>query len=293
MDYNNFYKKAEEFLNIEDTSKFFYDTLKFSDGKATSYWFRRNRKIIETSDSLVCKKIMEQYDDYLKMVRSNEVKMCGEFSKSLLVEFANIKDLNKFDPRCEIMLSNGMTCGNLFCKYRKNILTLSDKFSLGIDEQYKRYLLQKKQNELKKQMRYKHEFYFERDLNKFCSYSKLFFSDKHKMMYDWFNENKNRIIEISQRCKAEGNAECIEAKIIKQYQQYLSFYELKQDFLRESGYAKFFDAGDEIVRFSSGASMNMWWEDSCELILASNCPIDVAIHEQYNNYVKTMKHKNN
>ena len=143
MTESEFLKLAEEFLNIEDESKFISDYVFLSDGKRiASRFFRAYRKAIEASENDVCKNIMKQYYAFIdKKRRINKGQFSSEIRTDMIEEFAYIDDIRKFDYKnSDIVLSNGEIAGVFFARGKWYIEARKTTVSDLIEEQYKKYL---------------------------------------------------------------------------------------------------------------------------------------------------------
>ena len=284
-----FEKKTAEFLMIENILKFSSSNIKFQDGKIASYWFRAHKKKIETSDNFICKRIMSQYKEYVNLRTNGTLESPWIYSRvklSLLEEFLEVDDIYKFDYNNETMLSNKVTCGHFFNDNKIYILSKQSECTDKIREQYKKYLFQLKQDEIKRNIRFKHEFSREKSFEKFSDVARLLFSDGRTPMYNWFRSNYDNLKAVAQKNEELGVKPNIEGKIIDQYKKYLLYLEIKKEFLEEENFEKFSEVGN--VRFSSGALMSLWWETNMEVILLSNSLDDIKIKNQYHEYLNTI-----
>lgn len=271
--------KLNEFNNYDGLNKFRYDSkLCFKDGSNMYTWFRYNKEKILSSNDLVCQKISKDYQEYKKISQINyDLLTKGSINitiakKNKIIEFESYPSFEKFDPKKNILFKNGESMFDWFIENKNRILNSNDhNFSL-ISRQYYEYIKQVKTKQLLLERKYKTLFCSIKDLSKFEITSKLTFPDGMSVGI-WFFNNENQI-----RIKKT----ILDIKIMEQYQVYLDSKILEKEFI-DADLSKF-DL-DGCNRFSTGASMNFWWECMMEKILKLNDPISKKIQIQYKEYL--------
>lgn len=213
-------------------------------------------------------------EDLIKTEKKTVKKsiMATEINRSMLKEFLECIDLNKFDSRSNIKFKNGISMGYWFGLNLRKILESKNKVCLEIAKQYK----QKKRLEASRKIlylrKYKYMFFIMDNRDKFSSNSGIIFPDG-TFVSDWFLSNLDSIL---------SSDDIIDVKIKDQYNNYLFFQDLKIEFL-SGDYEKFDFSG--CVRFSTGAIMNLWWERFMDEILLSTDYVSLKIKEQYESYL--------
>ena len=271
----------DEFILLNNKIKFKRKYIcYFSNGVCANHWFKKNQdEILSTSDKR-CEVVKKQYQEYIDFQNSEKQKYSTAFHMILfsdnvfLKEFIKIKDNSKYEPNCEIYLSNGVNAYDFFQKIIEKVMTYNDSLLVKIREDYLIYKMKKKKLNYKKTLVL---FYQNKGYGKFDI-------DSHvKLQNDvdagiWFNNYKDFILE------EKGP---IETKIDEQYEVFLTHYDLAKEFLEEKNLDKF--NVDSNVRFISHALMNLWWEDNEEKIMFSDLNLDKLIINQHEEYIKEKK----
>jgi len=190
--------------------------------------------------------------------------------KKIFHEFMMIDDLSKFNDNSNIYLSNGIKTSKFYVDNYIYIQNNNSDDCKMIVKQYKMYLFQKKQRETFNLTKCKLEFY-KMPEDKFYEDSNLYLTNKENS-YSFFA----RLIDYYQQ---EPNLSKLDFEILRQYEVYLSFIELKKEFLSDDSMEKFDESG--YVRFENGAIKNIWWTVYKDDILNSDHDIDIKISNQY------------
>lgn len=271
----------EEFILIENNEKFkrkYY--CYFKNGVCTNLWFKKYQNEIFSSNDERCKLVRKQYDEYIEVRKSQILKYKKafyeiNFNKTMLLkEFLLLEKNSKFDPSCDIYLSNRMNAYAFFIKIIDDVMNSKDPLYKKARLQYFEYKEKKVKLQFKKELL---SFYKEKRIGKFDPNSNIKLQTGQNAGF-WFNNNKDIILS------SKGP---IEMEISKQYETFLVHYFLAEEFLKETNMDKF--DMDSNVRFSSRALMNIWWEDNEAKMRCSDLNIDDLIIEQYNQYVNKKK----
>lgn len=268
----------DEFIMIEGFGKYRRKNVRsFSDGRSVNNWFAKYEDDILSSDDKRCLKIKQEYNLYIEGREKTRTKN-GQalhlilFSeRDYLREFISIEDPSKFEPDCNIFLSNNENAYKFFVKIIQKIMDYNDYLCKQAKKQYMDYKAQKLKMEYKKNL---FCFYKEKRMGKFDLKSSIKLQNNIAAGV-WFDSNKDKIL---------SSESPIEKGIQKQYEGYLIHYGLALEFFEKDDVAKF-DI-DSNVRFLSRAPMNMWWEDNQEKMRYSDLDIDKKILKQYDTLVK-------
>lgn len=271
-------KYIDEFISIEGLDKYRRKNVcLFKDGRSANNWFNKYEDDILLSNDNRCLIIKQQYNLYIenrdKITAKNRMAFHSIMfnERGRLKEFISIEDLSKFEPDCNIFLSNKENAYNFFMKIRQKIMDYNDHLYIEAKRQYMGYKAQKLKKEYKKNL---FCFYKEKSMAKFDLESSIKLQNNVAAGV-WFDSNKDKILS------SDGP---IEKEIQKQYESYLIHYDLALEFFEKEDITKF-DI-DSNVRFLSRALMNMWWQDNEEKIRYSDLDIDKKIIEQHNEFIK-------
>ena len=271
----------DEFIMIEGLEKYKRKNVRlFSDGRSVNNWFAKYEDDILSSDDKRCLKIKQEYNLYIEdRERTRAQNSQGLHSilfseRDYLREFVSIGDPSKFEPDCNIFLSNNENAYKFFGKIIIKIMDYNDHLCKQAKKQYMDYKAQKLKMEYKKNL---FCFYKEKRMGKFDLNSRIKLQNNITAGV-WFDSNKDKIL---------SSESPIEKEIKKQYESYLIHCGLALEFFEKDDIGKFdIDAN---VRFLSRAPMNMWWEDNQEKMRYSDLDIDKKIIEQYDEIVKKTK----
>lgn len=194
-------------------------------------------------------------------------------------EFLECPNLDKFNPRSNVLFEDGTPMGYWFGMNLRKISESKNPFCIEIIKQYNE---RNKKNQLKNSFylrKYKYIFLIMDGMDKFSFNSNLRFPDG-TFVNEWFLQNKDDILS------SDNDIDII---IKKQYFDHLGFENLKAEFLR-GDVSKF--CPDECVRFSTGAIMNFWWDCFKDKILSSTDIKSLKIKEQYESYLSIANNDN-
>ena len=252
----------------------------FSNGSSANGWFKKHQDEILTSLDERCETVRKQYQEYKDRQDRQRLNYSIGYhimlfsGTSALKEFAQIDDNSKYEPCCNICLSNGVNAYDFFLEKIEKIMSYDDPLYKSIREDYLLYKSKKQKLNYKKTLL---AFYKQSGYGKFDKESNVKLSNGVDAGI-WFDEFKYFILD---------NKGPIEVKIIEQYELFLIHYDLAKEFLEKEDLRKFdFDSN---VRFISHALMNLWWEDNEKKIKYSDLNIDELIIEQYEQYIKEKK----
>lgn len=272
--------KLIEFNNLNKLDKFSCAAkIRFKDGTFMYSWFRCNKKEILSRNDEICKKILNDYKEFTK-IRQKE---CDRGSinytmlkKNMLLEFIAYPTSDKFDYEKNVLFKNGEKMASWFINNQKRIFGSRKPEFLEIINQYNKYITQKRTQKILIEKKYRSIFYSIKDFKKFDITSDITFPDGSKVGI-WFFNNANQI-KISNSI--------LDKEIMKQYKTYLNSKILEKEFI-DADLSKFDYNG--CARFSSGASMNFWWECMMDKILKLYDPISKEIQMQYKKYLDLKK----
>lgn len=307
----SFQKRLLEFCEIEDLKKFASkDSLKFKDGAATYYWFKKNKKDIYRRKDETSKKIIQQYQEYLeemelrrKLAPSRKEKSQELFEKRVQ-EFLEMDDIKKFNNADGLRFKDEALAAIWFSNNRNKILKRSDQSCEKIVEQYENYIKQKEQEREKKEKEIYQkkliEFSCETSTSKFNKFSSISFKIDGASMTHWFYTYKEQIL---------NGKETENLEIALQYQQYLFDIELNkteqvafeisivtqkkkmlQEFLNISDMKKF--EFDSEIRLSNGDSAGKWFAKNVRFISDSKDSVCIEITKQYEEVIRKRNLKN-
>lgn len=187
-----------EFDAQQGLDKFKKDSdVNFKNGTHMPTWFYENYRRIVSVPYKECKSILLQYEKF-KRIEKQKQKL---YEAKTRLEFLAEKNIDKFDPTCNIYFEDGKNMGKWFVDTKSKILTSTAKVDLDIKDQFEKFITYDL-------LRY--EFFCVEDINKFNEDSSYRFSTK-AIMYFWWEANKERI--LSTKTKANNS-------IKKQYEKY-------------------------------------------------------------------------
>lgn len=208
--------------------------------------------------------------------------------ESKLIEFANIKTLEKFTRSSNILFSDGHVAYNWFVANKKEILSSNNKYCKLVQSQYENHLKSVKEAKLMETTQSIHntfvnanitnEFKNIKDIRKFDKDSNIYLSNG-MTTYDWFIANSRSILvddcgmykEIKEQYyRAKKTRKIIEEKKDKYY------------FYKEERLHKFNEFSG--IELPSKIISGVWFLQNKESILNSDNPIDVEIAKQYHKY---------
>lgn len=272
-------EKMIELLEINDNNKFRINGhLKFKCGLRMGFWFQKNKEEILKSNDPLCIKLKEQYQNYVcefqrkRKIYKNVLGARASYTKRVIDEFIKYPSLKKFEECCDITFFDGT---NMYKWFAENLIAISRSKSpehIEIMRQYELYISKKNTKVLLEQRKLKYMFLKEKNIEKFSLDSDILFPNG-SLMNRWFNSNVMDII---------ASNELIDIEIKKQYESYMIFSALREEFLMENDFSKFDEYGN--ARFSSGAVMYFWWDRYKEEILNSTYYVDKDISNQYLEY---------
>lgn len=271
-------KYIDEFIKIEGLEKFRRKNVRlFKDGRSANNWFKKYENDILSSDDKRCLIIKQQHSLYVEYREKIKIQNGQAFhsimfsERDYLREFILIGDSSKFEPNCNIFLSNNENAYDFFMKIRHKVMTYNDHLYIRVKNQYIDYKAQKLKKEYKKNL---FCFYKEKSMGKFDLESSIKLQNNVAAGV-WFDSNKTKILSSDAP---------IEKEVQKQYESYLIYYDLALEFFEKDDIMKF-DI-DSNVRFLSRAPMNIWWEDNQERIRYSDLDIDKKIIAQYDQFIE-------
>ncbi len=209
--------------------------------------------------------------------------------ESKLIEFANIKTLEKFTRSSNILFSDGHVAYNWFVANKKEILSSNNKYCKLVQSQYENHLKSVKKAKLMETTQSIHntfvnanitnEFKNIKDIRKFDKDSNIYLSNG-MTTYDWFIANSRSILVDGCGMYKEIREQYFNAKktqkIIERSRDKYSFY--KDDRLYK------FNEFSGIELPSSKLMSGVWFLQNKESILNSDNPVDVEIAKQYKKY---------
>lgn len=271
----------DEFILLDNNIKFRRKNVcYFSNGISANGWFKKYQDEILLSDDKRCEIVKKQYEEYIDKQNSQKLNYSRGFHMMLfsenvfLKEFIKIDNNSKYEPECDIYLSNGVNAYEFFLKIIEKVMTYKDPLFTNIREDYLKYKVKKQKLDYKKTLLL---FYNTQGFGKFDIDSHVKLSNKVDAGI-WFNNFKDFIL------KEKGP---IEIKVVEQYESFLIYYDIAKEFLDEENLEKFdFDSN---IRFISRALMNLWWEDNEEKIRYSDLNIDKLIIKEHDSYIKEKK----
>lgn len=216
-----------------------------------------------------------------------------------LVEFSNIKTLNKFLYNSNIFFSDGSMVGYWFKKNKDLIMSSKDEFSLLIKKQYEEFIsrndhtietnsissynYQLLRNKVAK------EFLEEEDLSKFNHDSNLTLKNGMRM-YTWYNYNKSIIETSTREIYVEIRKQLIKKQMQEENKRKLLDSKKRLLFFKHNNINKF--NIDSRITFFDGTDMGKWYQNNEGKISKSNSPIDIEIMKQkdlYDIYVELIE----
>ena len=246
-----FEEKLIEFANMKSDEKFTESGLAFfSNGARVGNWFYVNKNRIFELNNEISKHILKEYEEFV-IKREKEIKRKMELTKQKIERFErncnlfyNIKDDGKYREDSGIKLIGDQLAYDWFNAYLNRIMGSTLEICKLIIRDYRKYIINEKKAKLIDERKKLHEFFCERNYEKFEINSNIKFKDG-TLMYKWFLNNKDKIINSNELI-------CIE--IHSQYENYLSYLGLKDEFYKHTNLEKYDE--DSNIRFRSGALMN-------------------------------------
>ena len=275
-----FEEKLIEFLDIKSDEKFSESGLAcFSNGSSAGSWFYLNKDKIFALNNEFSKRILKEYNIYIEkkeaaIARKKElIKNNVEKFERYCNIFYNIKDDGKYNKDKDVKLVGELLAYDWFNANINRIMRSTYDICNLIKKDYLRYKVDERKAKLIEERKKVYEFFCEKNNNKFQVNSNLKFKDG-TLMYKWFLNNIDKIINSN---------ELIYNKIYNQYELYLFYLELKNEFYNHPNLEKYDENSN--VRFKSGALMCFFFEQYFNDILNSNTKIDKLIIDDYKKYI--------
>lgn len=286
-------KLLKEFFQIGSLDKFNkYSSVTFSNGALAGKWFDENKDLIYKDKYPLNLSITNQHKVYLAIMTwrnlSEDVKEKRiVYAKSplyptilnnflvLCEKFCFCDDLDKFSSKSKFYLDNNILMKDWFISNKDIIILLSGEIETcqKIMGDFKKYKSKEILEEHKKLLKDKLFFAEIKNPAKFsldCNYrlpSNIFSGM-------WFLKNENNILSSDLS---------VDKKIKKQFENYVSYTNLRKLFLKETNLGKF--NPDIFIRFPTGAIMSDWWEFNKHYILECRDEIDKKITKEWYTYL--------
>lgn len=130
-------KTFEEFLEIEDLSKFEYGSdVTFKNGMLACKWFIENQIYIKSSKDPICIEIVKQYNKKKKIDLIKQRIIYKRRKK----EFISISDVYKFEEKSDVVFKDGLNTGSWFNINKSEIFKYYDEDDAIIMRQYDEFI---------------------------------------------------------------------------------------------------------------------------------------------------------
>ncbi|GEM_PF-6942723 len=278
--------ELQEFINIFNSEKFNKNSMvTFKNGEPTGLWFEKHKQEIYEDDNKECCLIQRQHQFYLTNKTStkrptNSIKPSPSTLAaflSLCHQFANITDVNKFNPDYMGVFENAGRISTWFLDNKTIIFMFADEYECctQVKKQYEKYENAKRVRAHRQFLKDKLSFLNLETPVKFSYYSFITLPSGTPSGV-WFERNKDALLK--------------DEKIRTQYVNYRIYDSLREEFYNEPNHNKFNSLSN--VRFADGALMSSWWEANQEAILKKEDRRNRQIFFQYAEFIAAVDDEN-